>query len=96
MRDEPPAPFLEEPGGLGGLRVVARGDTVGRLVAPADLVGRMVVAGAASPGGRPSEWEDVVAVAAGGEPVGWGVSGWGTAVIIITVDVVSVGGCPSG
>lgn len=54
MRDEPPAPFLEEPGGLGGLRVVARGDIVGRLVVPAGFVGRVVV-GAASPGLRLSE-----------------------------------------
>lgn len=73
--------------------MVALGDTVGRLVVPAGFVGRMV--GAASPGGRPSEWEDVVAMAAGGEPVGRGLSGWGMAAVT-TVDVVSVGGCLSG
>lgn len=95
MRDEPPAPFLEEPEGLGGLRVVARGDIVGRLVVPAGFVGRVVV-GAASPGLRLSEWEDVVAMAAGEELVGRGLSGWGMAAVTITVDMVSVGGCPSG
>lgn len=96
MRDEPPVPFLEEPGGLGGLRVGTRGDTVGRVVVPAGFVGRVVAAGASSPGGRLSEWDDVVAMAAGGEPVGRGLSGWGTAAVTITVDTVSVGGCPSG
>lgn len=75
--------------------MVARGDIVGRLVVPAGFVGR-VVAGAAFPGGRLSEWEDVVAMAAGGEPVGRGLSGWGMAAVTITVDMVSVGGCPSG
>lgn len=95
MRDEPPAPFLEEPGGLGGRRVVARGAIVGRLVVPAGFVGRVVV-GAASPGGRLSEWEGVVAMAAGGDPVGRGLSGYRTTAVTITVDMVSVGGCPSG
>lgn len=75
--------------------MVARGATVGRLVVPAGFVGRVVV-GVASPGGRLSEWEGVVVMAAGGDPVGRGLSGCGTAAVPITVDVVSVGGCPSG
>lgn len=64
-----------------------------RLVALLCFVGRMV--GVASPGGRPSEWEDVVAMAAGGGPVDRGPSGWGVVAVAMMVETVFVGGCPS-
>lgn len=67
---------------------------VGRLVAPVGFVSRMV--GADSPGGWLSEWEDVVAMATGGEPVGRGLSGWRTVAVTMIVEMVFVGGCPSG
>lgn len=61
---------------------------------PGVFVSSMV--GVASPEGRLSEWEDVVAMAAGGAPVGRRLSGWGMGAVTMTVEMVFVGGCPSG
>lgn len=75
--------------------MVARvGAVVGRLLAPVGFVSRMV--GAASPWGRPSEGEDVVAMAVGRGPVGSGPSECGVVAVAIMVEMVFVGGCPSG
>lgn len=75
--------------------MVARvGAVVGRLVAPDGLVSRMV--GPASPGGWPSEFEDVVAMAAGRGPVVSGPSAGGVLAVAIMVETAFVGGCPSG
>lgn len=75
--------------------MVARvGAVVGRLVAPVGLVGRMV--GPASPGGWPSEWEDVVAVTAGRGPVVSGPSAGRVLAVAIMVETAFVGGRPSG
>lgn len=94
-RDELPAPLREEPGGLGGLRVLARvGAVLGRLVAAVGCVSRLV--GPASSRGWPSEWEDVVAVAAGRGPGVRGPSAWRVVAVAIMVETVFVGGCPSG
>lgn len=67
---------------------------VGRLVGPVGFVSRMV--GAASPWGWPSEWEDVVAMAAGRGPVVRGPSDCGVVAVAMMVEMVFVGGCPSG
>lgn len=93
-RDELPAPFREEPGGLGGLRVVVRaGAVVGRLVAPGGFVSRMV--GAAWPGERPSGLEDVVVVATGAGLVDRELSEWGAVTVAAMLEMVCAGGCPS-
>lgn len=70
------------------------GAVVGRLVAPIGFVSRM--AGTASPWGWPSEWEDVVVMAAGRGPVVRGPSECGVAAVTMMVEMVFVGGCPSG
>lgn len=75
--------------------MVARVDAVvGRLVAPVGFVSRMVAI--ASPWGRPSEWEDVVAIAAGRGPGVRGPSECGVVAVIMMVETVFVGGRPSG
>lgn len=48
----------------------------------------------ASPWGRPSEWEDAEALAAGRGPVVRGPSAWG--VVAVMVETVFAGRCPSG
>ena len=65
----------------------------GRLVASPGFVSRMV--GAVSPGARPSEGEDVVAMAAGSGPVDREPSEWGVDAVAMMVEMVFVGGCPS-
>lgn len=75
--------------------MVARvGAVVGWLVAPVGFVSRMV--GAAFPRGWPSEWEDVVAMAAGRGCVGRRPSEWGVPAVAMMAEMVFVGGCPSG
>lgn len=74
--------------------VAREGFVGGRLVASIGFVSWMV--GRVSPGGWPSRWEDVVAMAAGSGPVDSGLSEWGVVTAAMMVEMVFVGGRPSG